>query len=89
MWHLVKDLSSDQRAAIENLIGRSLHEDEGLNIQPSHVLKEAPVDEERSYAYDRYLGDLDQLAQRAKDVPSEELEALIDEACDRVRHRPS
>ena len=87
MWHRVKDLSSDQRVAIENLIGRSLHEDEGLNIQPSRLLKEAPVGEERSYAYDRYLGYLDRLAQRAQDVPDGDLEAIIDEACDQVRHR--
>lgn len=87
MWHRVKDLSSDQRIALENLIGRSLQEDEGLNIQPSRVLKEAPVGEERSYAYDRYLRDLDQIAQRARDVPDAELETIIDEACDQVRHR--
>jgi len=89
MWHRVKDLSSEQRTAIENLIGRSLCEDEGLNIQPSRVLKEAPAGEERSQAYSRYLGGLDQLAQRTKDIPDEELDAVIDEACDEVRHAPS
>jgi hypothetical protein len=89
MWHRVKDLSSEQRAAIENLIGRSLREDEGLNIQPSRVLKEAPSGEERSYAYSRYLGHLDQLARRANDIPDEELDAVIDEACDQVRHPSS
>ena len=89
MWHRVKDLSQEQRLAIENLIGRSLQEDEGLNIQPARILKEAPAGEERVRAYHRYLGHLDKLADRAKDVPDGELDALIDEACNRARHPSS
>jgi hypothetical protein len=30
----------------------------------------------------------DKMAENAKDVPLEELEAAIDEACDYVRHNP-
>jgi hypothetical protein len=86
MWHSVKDLSPDQRLAIESLLGRRLADDEGLNIQPSRVLKEAPTGEERSRAYDHYLGHLDALARRAETVPDEELDATIDEACNHARH---
>ena len=86
MWHSVKDLSPDQRLAIESLLGRRLADDEGLNIQPSRVLKEAPTGEERSRAYDQYLGHLDTIAQRTETVPDEELDAAIDEACNHARH---
>lgn len=89
MWHKVKDLSSDQRLVIESLLGRQLQDDEGLNIQPSRVLKEAPVGEERSRAYAQYLTHLDMLAGRVKDIPDDELDAIIDEACDHARHSSS
>jgi hypothetical protein len=65
MWHKVKDLSADQRFAIESLLGRRLPDDEGLNIRPSRVLKEEPAGEERSAAYRQYLDHLGTLAGRA------------------------
>jgi len=89
MWHKVKDLSSDQGLVLESLLGRQLQDDEGLNIQPSRVLKEAPVGEERSRAYAQYLSHLDMLAGRVKDIPDDELDAIIDEACDHARHSSS
>ena len=89
MWHKVKDLSPDQRLAIESLVGRGLRDDEGLNIQPSRVLKEAPEAEERFRAYKQYLDQIDRLGQRAANIPDDELDALIDEACDRIRHPSS
>jgi hypothetical protein len=89
MWHRVKELSSEQRLTIETLIGRRLQDDEGLNIQPSHILKEGPTGEERTRAYGRYLAHLDMLGDRAKDVPDAELETIVEEACDHARHSPS
>ena len=89
MLHLVKDLSPEQRLAIESLIGRRLQDDEGLFIQTSRILKEAPAGEERVRAYDQYLGHLDMLAGRAKDMPDTDLDAIIDEACYHARHSPS
>jgi len=86
MLHRVKDLSSEQRLAIESLIGRRLQDDEGLNIQLSRILKNAPTGEERVHAYQQYLGQLDMLAGRANDVPDEDLDAIIDKACDHTRH---
>jgi hypothetical protein len=85
MWHSVKDLSPDQRLTLEGLLGRRLADDEGLNIQPSRVLKEAPAGEERSRAYDQYLGHLDTLARWAETLPDKELDAAIDEACNHAR----
>ena len=89
MWHRVKDLSPDQRLAIESLLGRRLADDEGLNIHPSRILKDAPTGDERSRAYQQYLGHLDALAQRAHEVPGDELDAAIDDACDHTRHGAS
>ena len=89
MWYEVKNLSSEQRIAIEGLIGRRLQEDEGLNIQPSRVLKEAPTGEDRARAYRQYLGHLDRLGGRADNVSDAELETIIDEACHHARHSPS
>ena len=89
MSHRVRDLSSEQRLAIESLIGRKLQDDEGLSIQPSHILHEAPVGEERSRAYASYLDHLDMLSTRASEIPDPELDAVIDAACDYARHSPS
>ena len=89
MWHRVRDLSSEQRLAIESLIGRKLQDDEGLSIQPSHILHEAPVGEERSRAYASYLDHLDMLSTRASEIPDPELDAVIDAACDYARHSHS
>lgn len=85
----VSDLSAEQRHAIEALLGRALGDDEGLSIHASRVVKEAPTGEERTRAYQRYLNSIDELSRRAEGVADEQLEAAIDEACDRVRHRHS
>ena len=89
MWHRVRDLSPDQRVALEGLMGRRLRDDESLAIQASRVMKEAPVGEERARAYRDYLANCDKIARRADTVPDEELEAAIDEASHRVRHPSS
>ena len=45
MVHHVKDLSRNQRVAIEieNLFGRALSDEESLTIRPARILKDAPV----------------------------------------------
>jgi hypothetical protein len=89
MLHMVKDLSPDQRVAFEVLLGRALREDEGLNIHPSRILKDAPAGEERTRAYRDYLAHCDNIARRADGIPDEELDAAIDEAVDHARHPSS
>jgi len=86
MWHSIKDLPPDQRLAIERLVGRRLQDDEGVNIEPSRLLKDAPTGEDRSRSYGQYTAQLDQLDQRSIDVADHELDAVIEEACERVRH---
>ena len=87
MVHNVKDLSTDQRLAIESLLGRALREEESLTIRPAHVLKDAPTGAERTRLFNRYLENLDALSARAKNVPETEIDAAIDEAAHGNRQR--
>ena len=88
MVHHVKDMSADQRLAIEHFLGGALGDEESLTIRPARMLKDAPLGEERSDAFRQYLNHLDQLADRVKHVPEEEIDAAIDEAVRHVRHTP-
>ncbi|MBI4906875.1 MAG: hypothetical protein HY820_24820 [Acidobacteria bacterium] len=87
MVHHVKDLSAEQRRAIENLLGRTLLEEESLTIRPARMLKDAPVGEVRTRLFGQYRQDLDRLADRVKDVPEEELDAAVDEALRHIRRK--
>jgi len=87
MVHNVKDLSPDQRLAIESLLGRALHDEESLTIRPARVLKDAPSGAERTRSFRQYLDHLDTLAGRVEDVPEAEIDAAIDDAVQNVRHR--
>jgi hypothetical protein len=87
MVHHVKDLSPNQRVAIENLLGRALRDEESLTIRPARILKDAPTGEERTRAFRRYQDDLDRLADRVKDIPDAEIDAVIDEALHAARHQ--
>lgn len=88
MSHKVSELSSEQRTALEALIGRSLHDDESLVVRPSRVLKPAPQGPARSKAANAFTAQLDAFADRARHLPEDELDPAIEEACDHVRHRP-
>ncbi len=82
----VAELSSEQRHTLEGLIGRALDEGESLLVKPCRIVKPAPQGEERVRAAAQYLAHLDMLAQRAQNVPSAELEAAFEEACENARH---
>lgn len=62
MVHHVRDLSHEQRLAIENLLGRGLRDEESLTIRPARILRDAPAGEERVKAFRRYQDHLDRLA---------------------------
>ena len=87
MVHNVKDLSGDQRLAIESLLGRALHDEESLTIRPARVLKDAPSGAERTRLFRQYLDHLDSLAERVSDVSEAEIDAAADEALEHVRRR--
>lgn len=83
----VKDLSAQQRIAIESLLGRALHDEESLTIRPSRIIKDAPTGEERARLFRQYQKHLDELADRVKDVPDKDIETAIDEAIRHVRQK--
>jgi len=80
-----RDLSPNVRNALETLLDRPLQEEETVSIQayPTH---NAPTGLEREEAWTRLLDRIDRTAARVKDVSEAELDALIDEAADYVRH---
>ena len=61
MVHHVKDLSPDQRVAIEDLLGSTLLDEESLTIRTARILKDAPTGAERVTAFRRYQDSLDWL----------------------------
>ena len=86
MVHHVKDLSPNQRVAIEHLLGRALSDEESLTIRPARIVKDAPTGDERAHSFRRYQDHLDLMANRVKDVPEEAIDAAIAEALHAVRH---
>ena len=85
--HKAGELAPRAKVAIESLLGRVLQEDESVGIQ-TYRAKNAPAAPARDLAYRRLLGRIDRTADRVKDVPEAELDGVIDEAVDFVRHNP-
>ena len=93
MLHNVKDLSPEQRRAVENLLGRPVEEDESVSIKgirPSAIVSPRLSSEERTEAVAklrRYFAKVD--AQR-KPVSEAEEEEIINEALRSTRpgYRP-
>jgi hypothetical protein len=83
-----RDLSADVRDALEKLLGRALQEEETISVQ-AYSTHQAPTGGERDEAWRRLLERIDKTAARVADVPESELDALIDEAVDCVRHHPA
>jgi len=80
-----RDLPPNVRVALEVLLGRPLDKEETVSIQtyPTH---EAPTGKEREESWKQLMDRIDQTAARAKEVSEVELDALIDEATEYVRH---
>ena len=93
MLHHVKDLSPEQRRAVEVLLGRQVSEDESVSIKgirPSAIIRPSLSPEARNEALEklrRYFAKVD--AQR-KPVSDEEEEEIINEALRSTRpnYRP-
>jgi len=94
MMHHVKDLSPEQRVAVESLLGRSVSEDEAVSIKalnPSAIVPSRLTEEERKAALEKldlYFVRAD--AQR-QPVSQEDEEAIVDEALRSTRpgYRPA
>ncbi len=86
--HRARDLSADQRRAVESLLGRHLDEDEMVSVRTSkgQLLKEALTGDAREEAFRNLLDRIKRTARQVEGVPEEEIDAAIDEAADYVRH---
>ncbi len=93
MLHPVKNLSPEQKLAIEGLLGHAVTEDESVSIKsirPSEIIPSQLSSEQRKEALEklsRYFADLDT---RRKPVSDEEAEEIINEALRSTRpgYRP-
>ena len=87
--HKARDLSPDQRRAVESLLGRNLDEDEMVSVRTSkgQILKEALTGDARDEAFRNLFDRIKRTAQQVEGMPEEEIDAAIDEAADYVRHR--
>jgi hypothetical protein len=79
-----RDLSAPVKAAIENLLGRPLQDDEQVSLRV-YRRHEAPRGEARRVAARRLEDHLDRMASKAKNVPQNEIDTAIDEALQQVR----
>jgi len=84
--HKTRELPANAKEIIENLKGRHLADDEEVSIWASRP-HAAPAGEARSAAWRELNAQLDRMTSKTGVAP-EELEKLIDEESDRVRHGP-
>ena len=88
MLHRVKDLSPEQRLAIEGLLGRTVSENEAVSVRavaPPVIIPSALTSDQRNTALEqlhRYFSDIDT---RRKPVSEEDELAIITAAIRSVR----
>jgi hypothetical protein len=80
-----KDLSPDQKAVLESLLGRRVHEDEAVSVRTFEPLN-IPHQRKLEIAQEmrRYFEEVDALS---KSVSEEEVEDIVTEAMRSVRPR--
>ncbi len=83
MIHKAKDLSRDQKQAVENLLGRRVLDEESISIR---AIELAPISEERRHELveklQKYFAEVD--ANR-KNASAQEADTVIDEAMRSIR----
>lgn len=80
------DLKPEERAAAEKLVGRSLDPNEAISLDIFRP-HPAPAGEVRRKAATRLSGILDRRAEKVRDIPEDEIEAVLDEALEQFRSR--
>jgi hypothetical protein len=79
------DLLPSARQAVEGLLGRKLADDEEVGIWASGP-HEAPAGVARQEAWERLTGHLDLMASKPVGGSADDVERLVDEVADEVRH---
>jgi len=80
-------LDPQVRAALEALLGRTLHGDESVSVR-TYRSKPAPTGDARRAAYSQLLERASRTAEKVKEVPEVEVDSAIDEAASFVRRTP-
>ena len=85
-----RDLSPEQRRAVESLLGRALNDDEIVSVRASKgsVVKSGLTGDARDAAFRDLFELIERTSKRVEGVPEEEIDAAINEAVDYVRHHP-
>ena len=84
--HKASELPPDVRQVVGRLLGRPLDPEEYISLT-AYRPHQAPAGDERAELIQRFQARIDQTAAKLEGVPEAELDALIDEAADHVRHR--
>lgn len=84
LFHSASDLTVAEKTVLEKLVGRPLADDEVVNVRAFRA-RPAPVGRAKKEAARALKAQLDRMAERVKDVPPEELDAVLDEALKQVR----
>jgi hypothetical protein len=82
----MKDLDENARHWVQNVFGQQLREDDQITLLvfPPHPAPPPSVRQEAAMRLEKLM---DTAAAKAKDIPSDEFEAAVDEAMDHVRRR--
>jgi hypothetical protein len=81
------EFTPQEKRAVEILVGRPLQAGESVSLHV-YPARSAANSFDQDRAWRGLLALSDKMAENAKDVPHDELEAAINEACDHVRHNP-
>lgn len=82
----VRDLGEDARRELEAILGRQLEEEEQVGVT-ALAARPAPTGDMQKIAAERLSESLKEMSDKAKSVPHDELESLIDEALNDTRRR--
>ena len=84
--HKTRELPPSAKEALEKLLGRHLADDEEVSIWASRP-QAAPTGDARKEAWRQLNDHLNHIAEKTSGS-AEELERLVDEVSDQVRHGP-
>ena len=83
--HKASDLPPDVLQTVGRLLGRPLEPEEHISVMAYRPHK-APAGDDRAPLARRFKERIDKTAAKLENVPEAELDSLIDEAVDHVRH---
>jgi hypothetical protein len=86
--HKASELAPDVRRAVESMLGRPLDSEEHISLTAYRVAQ-AAAGEDRANLSRQLEQRIDKSARKTEIVSDDELDAVIDEAVDHIRHHRS